>query len=254
MRVLSLNTWKCDGDYTHRLALMAQGLHSQEPDVVLLQEVFASEEGLYDTAQHLAQALSLTCLRAPSRRKPREVQGRVVASSCGLALLTRLPVLQTQVLELPNTPEDGERIAHITQLSSQGQLFWVANVHLTHLPAAAELRQEQISTVATALNQRGPNQPAIMGGDFNASIDSPEIAPFLSGPHAWSNAFAGQHKRTHRTPDGQWLDIDHFLLRGGNTWVVNAAQTILPTGHDTPEANASDHAALLMDLGFAKAP
>ena len=66
MRILTLNTWKCDGAYRPRLQAMAQGLAALAPDVILLQEVFATEDDRADTAGYLAQALSMWATRAPA--------------------------------------------------------------------------------------------------------------------------------------------------------------------------------------------
>jgi len=50
--VLSFNTWKCEGDYLARLESMVTEITSIEPDVILLQEVFVSCNGEWDTAAY----------------------------------------------------------------------------------------------------------------------------------------------------------------------------------------------------------
>jgi endonuclease/exonuclease/phosphatase family metal-dependent hydrolase len=76
MRIVSLNTWKCDGPYRQRLGLMAEELAALAPDVLLLQEVFATEDGHADTAAFLAQALAMHVIVSPARRKHRLFEGQ----------------------------------------------------------------------------------------------------------------------------------------------------------------------------------
>jgi endonuclease/exonuclease/phosphatase family metal-dependent hydrolase len=51
MRIVSLNTWKKEGDYSRRLPLMRDGLAAMAPDVVCLQECFFADG--FDTAAWL---------------------------------------------------------------------------------------------------------------------------------------------------------------------------------------------------------
>jgi endonuclease/exonuclease/phosphatase family metal-dependent hydrolase len=69
MRVVTLNTWKNEGDYLRRLPLMRDGLAAMAPDVVCLQECFVAEG--FDTAARLAAELGLDLHPAPARAKPR---------------------------------------------------------------------------------------------------------------------------------------------------------------------------------------
>ena len=59
LRIVSLNAWKNDGDFPARVALIAEGLARLNPDVVCLQECFATEDGEVDVAHDLAAALGL---------------------------------------------------------------------------------------------------------------------------------------------------------------------------------------------------
>ena len=60
LRVVTLNTWKCEGDYRARLPRMAAGLRALDADLVCLQEVFACAAPSADTAAWLADALGLS--------------------------------------------------------------------------------------------------------------------------------------------------------------------------------------------------
>ena len=69
MRIVTLNTWKNEGEYERRLDLMAVGLGDLRADVVCLQECFVG--GGSDTAARLAAALGMRAYPAPARRKLR---------------------------------------------------------------------------------------------------------------------------------------------------------------------------------------
>jgi endonuclease/exonuclease/phosphatase family metal-dependent hydrolase len=250
MRIVSLNTWKCDGVYARRLPQMIEGIGRLQPDIVLLQEVFATDDGRYDTAGSMAEALSLDCVRAPSRYKTRQVDGRPFPSSCGQAVLTRLPVLERHIVDLPMLLEDGERIAQLVKLSFHGQIFWVGNLHLTHLGGAFSLRRHQLTSFLNAVQRFAKDEPIVISGDFNASIDSPDLAPLRDARFGLVNCFHGLAKYTHCTADGQLTDIDHLLVGRRGAWEVAAASTAMHIGTEDLSENASDHAALVVDLNL----
>lgn len=253
LRIVTLNTWKCDGLYRQRLDRMTKGLISLAPDVVLLQEVFSTLNGDVDTATHLAQALSMTAVCAPARRKPRWFEGRLSESSSGLAVLARQSIGAHRVLQLPSDEADGQRIAQLVQLDLEACPIWVANIHLTHLAAASGLRAEQLTAVMNALKLHSGSGLAVLGGDFNAGPGDPEFDGLLSSPWNLVNPFAGNDKSTHRTDKGRDMDLDHLLLSG---WpqgaVLKAEVTLDPRFGGSPGMNASDHAAVLLDLEFPR--
>jgi endonuclease/exonuclease/phosphatase family metal-dependent hydrolase len=214
MRIVSLNTWKCDGAYRERLGLVAEGLAALAPDVLLLQEAFATEDGQADTAAFLARALSMHVEMVPARRKHRLFEGQARLSTSGLALLSRYPLQVRQVVELPSDEADGERIALLASVSLVGQDLWLANLHLTHVPDAGALRACQLQSCLEALRTVAGNAPWVIGGDFNAAASSAELACFLREPWGLTDPFAGQSKTTHRNEAGQHLDLDQILLTG----------------------------------------
>lgn len=244
MRILTLNTWKCDGAYRQRLAAMVDGLSKWQPDVVLLQEAFATDDAQADTARHLAQALGLIATIAPARHKARALEGQLRSSTSGLALLTREPPPSHHVLHLPSDPADGERIAQLAQVVHQGQTFWVANLHLTHLSHASTLRAQQLATTLAALHRMAGAASLVLGGDFNCGPGHAEFDSLGDTPWHLRNPFDGMAKTTHRSDDGRDLDLDHLLLSGWPSAAVLQAAVVL----DPRETAASDHAAVMLDV------
>lgn len=252
MRIVTLNTWKCDGTYRERLQLMAQGLAALAPDLVLLQEVFASDDGAWDTAAFLAGALSMTATHARARHKPRQVEGRLCPSSSGMAALSRQPALEHHVLPLPADAADGERIAQLLRYPVGPQGGWVLNMHLSHLRDASALRARQLQACLAALRHHAGAAPSLIAGDFNATPDSVEFRQLLDSPEGFSNPFAGHAKATHCDEAGVDHDLDHILPSG--PWsdrVLNACVALDP--RSLPEhLQASDHAAVLLDLDLSR--
>ncbi len=252
MRIVTLNTWKCDGAYRARLQLMAQGLAALAPDIVLLQEVFASDDGTWDTAAFLASALSMTATHARARHKPRQVEGRLGPSSSGMAVLSRQPPLAHHVLPLPNDAADGERIAQLLRVPGGADGLWLLNLHLIHLPGASALRGQQLQAGLAALHTHAPQTPGLIAGDFNSTPESDEFRQLLSAPENFLNPFAGQTKATHRTEAGLDLDLDHILLQRPWAERVRGASVALDPRELPEQMRASDHAAVVLDLDLSR--
>jgi endonuclease/exonuclease/phosphatase family metal-dependent hydrolase len=249
MRIVSLNTWKCDGDYRHRLGLMAEGLATLAPDLLLLQEVFATDDGQADTAAFLASTLSMHVAAVPARRKHRMFEGQSCLSTSGLAVLSRQAIKSWQALDLPCDEADGERIALLASVSHRGQDLWLANLHLTHLPEAGALRARQLEYCLEALQPLAGAGPFVIGGDFNASPGSAEFDQMLQAPWRLINPFAGQAKATHCNDAGQEMDLDHLLL--SHHWATaKMCRAFIAMKPDEQESGKrpSDHAAVGVEL------
>lgn len=248
MRILTLNTWKCDGDYGRRLTHMVQGLAELSPDVILLQEVFACDDRTADTAGTLAQALSMVASRAPARHKRRVWGGQLKASSSGLAILTREPVVAHHVVPLPSDPADGERVAQLARWMHHGVPVWLANLHLTHLPGAVTLRICQLERCLSALQHLCGTERVVVGGDFNCGPGGPEFEWLLSGRWPWVQAQGIRHKTTHTTEDGWALDLDHLLLSRWPPTATAHLSVVLDPKQARSGAAVSDHAAVMLDI------
>ena len=182
VRCLTLNTWKNAGDYAARLRAMGAGLAALRPDVVLLQEVFRADAEGADTARFLGEQLGLAVAYAPARAKMRSWHGCDVPSESGLAILVRGTVLASQRLPLPSDEAGGERIALLVRARLENGVEVIAGcVHLSHLRGDEARRREQLEAVLAAGGWRTPAALRVLGGDFNAPIESAELA-WLSAP------------------------------------------------------------------------
>jgi endonuclease/exonuclease/phosphatase family metal-dependent hydrolase len=237
MRIVTLNTWKNEGDYRRRLRLMRDGLADLSADVICLQEAFATPGA--DTARELGAALGFVVHLAPARFKPRLHEGRMAQSSSGLAILTRWPGSSCSMM-LPSDPQDGERIAQRLDLRIGDRALRVLNLHLTHLRGAAELRATQLQR-ALAWASDGWTGGLVVAGDMNATAADAALAHLklpmrpgtLHGARVGSVAQAAAIDHCELVSPGGWREIDRVR------------------GLETPDAEGwlpSDHASVGLDL------
>lgn len=236
LHIVTLNTWKNEGDYARRLPLMRDGLAAMAPDVVCLQECFAAEG--FDTAAWLAAELGLAPRAAPARLKPRRMGDAELISTSGLAILARGQAEgEAAVLALSSHPADGERIGQRLDLVVRGRPLRILNLHLTHLRNASELRATQL---LEALDWACEDLAGglVVAGDLNATAADPALAPLglKARPGAPHGAGAGAERPRAAA-------IDHCVLLRAGAWREVAALR----GCDVADPDGrfpSDHAAV----------
>lgn len=255
IRVVSLNTWKCEGDYERRLRLMADGLKAQAADLVLLQEVFATLDGTINTGSFVAEHLQMHCCFQPGRRKVRSLKGNDVKSYSGLAILSRYPYEETGALALPEDGRDGDRWAHWLRVHIDGHTILVINTHLSHLEDREDLRRQQLESIVAFASTCPGDHLVILGGDFNSRpgdpamnwLDSQQLFP---GRNAWLAAPYLQAMGTLVEEGGQAC-IDHLFSftpcsdQAGIRWSTCFVALNEPDGAGN---YPSDHLAVVAEL------
>ncbi len=253
MRVVSLNTWKSEGDYPLRVRAMADEFAKLSADVIALQEDWRTCDEQTHTARSLADALAMHMTCVPARAKLRSVGQTRIMSTSGLAILSRAPVLDQRVITLPQDASDGERVAQCVKLPGEGRSWWLVNLHLTHLSHRADLRQVQLQRVLDTMDKMADGQVVVFCGDFNAEPQDKEIARFLQPAGPLTDAFSDVvNKVTHMTDSGIARNLDHIFLHAGAgapAWVVRHARVVMdrPVAHGV---QASDHFAVCADLSY----
>lgn len=251
--LLTLNSWKCDGHYAQRMALLAEGVIDLAPDVVALQEAFVAEDGSADTAGQLAAATGLCAVQALARPKVRWLAGRELPSFSGQAVLTHWPVQRADNVALPSSEADGGRMAQVVQLMVGSHAVTVANVHLSHVrgDAGAALRQRQLQALLVHLAQIGPASLTLVCGDFNDPLEAPALRTFAGAPWHLKDSFQlalQPREPTGFDATGDGLVLDHVLVVPSLSRAalqVEAAATVLRA--DRPDARGitpSDHSGL----------
>ncbi|HHD56777.1 MAG TPA: hypothetical protein ENK89_03755 [Desulfobulbaceae bacterium] len=174
LRIATLNTWKCDGSYEKRLAVMIDQLQKEQLDILCCQEVFRSMDGRFDTVSTLAAELGMNYSFAAARSKKRIFRGEKIDSYSGMAVLSRpgTPMLFSHTMPLPEVEEDKDRAAQFIVLRSNGNGILVVNLHLSHLKGAENLRREQLCTILSHPILEKNYAAVILCGDFNEGADS----------------------------------------------------------------------------------
>ncbi|MES9843083.1 MAG: endonuclease/exonuclease/phosphatase family protein [Candidatus Sedimenticola sp. 6PFRAG5] len=253
VKVVTLNTWKGDGEYHRRLGLMAEGLSRLSPELVLLQEVFASGDGVLNTGRFLAESLGMVLNYHPARRKLRRVRGVSMESASGLAILSRDRPLQRGALSLPADPMDGDRWAQWVRLVIGGSSVVVVNTHLTHLGGRDDLRRRQLEQIVSFAAGCREDDGVLLGGDFNCTPGSPPLRwldeqGVCPAHGAWRKGTGSACPGTLNT--GSRNDcIDHLYRLGSSRRVASSLKAGIAM--DRPDESglfASDHVAVFGEL------
>ncbi|MGY1746646.1 endonuclease/exonuclease/phosphatase family protein [Blastococcus sp. SYSU D00695] len=246
VRLVTFNTHHGVGtDDRHDLARLATVLAAADADLICLQEVdrrFGPRSEDVDQALLLSRALDMQLAWGPAIDEPRTADGE--RRQYGNALLSRLPVLVSDVHPLPGTGEP--RSALQTMVELDGGALWVTATHLMTTSAAE--RAEQVAALAGL--HTGAMETGVLVGDFNAAPDFPELAPLRERfTDAWDLASATEDRAGWRFwHSGQGLThpagaprrrIDQVWVSGGIG--VASAQVLDGEG-------ASDHLPVVVDL------
>lgn len=229
-----------------RLAKVLQGL---DADVLCLQEVdrhFGERSEGVDEPLLLSRALDMQLAWGPAIDE-RRAGGP--DRQYGNALLSRLPILVSDVHRLPASAEP--RIALRTMIELDGAALWVTTTHLDN--DSVEGRAAQATALTELLTE--PMETGVLTGDFNAPPDAPELAPLRERfVDAWE--IAREHDDRSTAVQGKWrfwqndeggtFPAKHPTRRIDQVWVSAGVQVAEARVLDA--AGASDHLPVVVDL------
>lgn len=175
LKLVSINTWKCDGDYHRRMEILAGQLEDAAPDIICCQEVFQNHDGKIDTLKRLSHTLNMSSCFAPLRNKIRQFSGRFTPSASGLGILSKFDFSPAQLLTFPDHEDDRDRAAQVVHLSIDDKKILLVNTHLTHLKNQTDLRLKQVKTLIKETAVQKGIDLTLICGDFNAIPESREI-------------------------------------------------------------------------------
>jgi endonuclease/exonuclease/phosphatase family metal-dependent hydrolase len=262
LRLVTINTWKCDGAYNRRLVHLERSLRRLRPDVICCQEVFQSRDGHHHTGRFLADRLGLQIQSLPLRQKKRRLKAVWTESYSGLAVLSAWTIATHTALCLPTRPEDGDRYALFAVLQRRDRSILVVNTHLSHLPDATQLRISQLETIVSHPHIRAGHDAIFLCGDFNATPLSREIQYLTHHPDlAVIDAAGRPHAITPMVtfpvsapianrdahPDGKRIDYVFCLSQSADARpMIEDVRVVL----DQPSSEgifASDHYGVMID-------
>jgi endonuclease/exonuclease/phosphatase family metal-dependent hydrolase len=249
VRLVTFNTHHGVGqDSRHDLPRLAKVLAATDADVICLQEVdrhFGDRSEDVDQALLLSRALDMQLAWGPSIDEPQT--GDRPARQYGNALLSRLPILISDVHRLPGSGEP--RTALRTMVELDGGALWVTVTHLT--TSSAEERAAQVAALAALHTE--PMETGVLVGDFNAPPDAPELGVLRERfTDAWQVAMAREDQagwRFWQRDEGGTFPARAPHERIDQVW-VSAGVTV--AGAQVVDAGgASDHLPLAVDLQVA---
>jgi endonuclease/exonuclease/phosphatase family metal-dependent hydrolase len=174
VRVLTLNIWNRCGPWEERCAAIRQCLRELDADLVGLQEVIVTPDGdRLDQGAALAEGFGYhVCFGA----------SHVDGYSFGNALLSRWPVVQSQVFALTVTGALEKRSLLFAEIASPMGKLPVFVTHLSWKLDEGFVRERQVQEIVEHVTRLAPRHglPPIVMGDFNAEPDADEMR-FLRG-------------------------------------------------------------------------
>jgi endonuclease/exonuclease/phosphatase family metal-dependent hydrolase len=245
VRLVTFNTHHGVGDdERHDLPRLAKLLHSVDADVICLQEVdryYGDRSEDVDQALLLSRALDMQLAWGPAIDERRPDGG---PRQYGNALLSRLPILISDVHRLPGGGEP--RSALRTMLELDGGTLWVTATHLT--TRSAPERAAQAAALAALHTER--MEGGVLVGDFNTTPDAPELAVLRERfTDAWELAPERDDQagwRFWREDDGDTFPAHSPRKRIDQVWV--SAGVTVASARVLDAEGASDHLPLTVDL------
>jgi endonuclease/exonuclease/phosphatase family metal-dependent hydrolase len=227
LRILVYNTHHGEGlDELLDLERIGHLIRSLDPDVVTLQEVDQVVDRTGDVDQPGVYG-ELTGME--------DLFGEFMpyqGGHYGMALLSRLPVLEWENIRLPEGAEPRTTLAARLSLPGSGREVWVAGVHF-YRTGEERLAQARV----TAEFFEGVEQPVFLAGDFNSQRGDPVMA-FLE--EEWANPEKEGIPFTFPA-DGPEREIDFILVRPVTGFRVLEYRVL-------DEAVASDHRPIFMQV------
>lgn len=172
-RAATLNIWSRFGPWEERLVALRAGLRALSPDVIGLQEVLRFDG--FDQAALISEGLGYEVAWG----KASDNHGYPL----GNAILSRWPVLRSEVVALPNGGTDEARSALFAELDAPFGRVPFFCTHLNWKLHHGHVRQLQVKALVASVDRLAPADhgfPAVVVGDFNAEPDADEIR-FMKG-------------------------------------------------------------------------
>ena len=215
-----------DGDGQVVLGEVADLIESQDPDIVVLQEVGRGWPiaGQADDLEWLARRLDMSYVWAPA-----------ADGQFGNAILSRYPLTLDRIVRLPYGEGPQERTAVGVTMGTDPPLF-VVGAHLQHGDRPSTREEQLLSIMATW----GRREAWVLAGDLNMQPDEPQTA-LLSccGLASVQDLIGDPDASTARDPVHLSDRVDWIWVTPASLEVTNFA--ILPSG-------ASDHLPLVADV------
>lgn len=220
---------------SYDIARIVEEIRSFDADVVLMQEVhrFKRFSGFDDQPALLGESLGMTPTFGLTYSRNPEGPGQPRRES-GNLILSRLPVLDSGIVALPNQPGLEQRALLHIDVKVGDQQVRVYDTHLQHTSAAVRVLQAQAVRDQVRLDPG----PFVLGGDFNTTSGARAFAIMKSiATDTWPEiGTTDGFTVPARAPRAR---ID-YVMHGNGAWVPRQAQTFYSA--------VSDHRAVVVDF------
>lgn len=229
MRITTLNLESYD-DWQKREPRIIDYLAQTRPDIILFQEVvFIPEISPYNQVSRLNQTLGFSQEHSSISRL--QVGEKYETYREGLAFLTSLPVLKTEVIILKKAPLDAHnRIIQLFDVKVNDQIVKLANVHFS-ITDVTDFATAHLHETLDILAMR--HEERIIMGDFN--LDNLEDSAAL-----WQNDYTASTTTPYVSYPSMNKRNDYVLLP--KRYQLDSVQV----SGDT----LSDHRALTVDISL----
>lgn len=245
VKFLTLNLRHNADRWEERFPLVVDAIHQEQPDVIAFQEVHIEIR----QAEIIAEKLDAL---TPSTPYNIHVSSRFHEGFWeSNALLSRLPVLSSERIELPM---DGGRSAQrIAVRVDNNQTLNIANAHLHHRPMFEDTsRLPQMQAVLKWMFDHADDN-WLLAGDMNALPESLTIAETLKQLNNTYHDLHGEHPITFPTPlaQGKYGDaqvtLDYIFYTASSLTPISAKRIADKDGGD-PTLYPSDHYGLVAEF------
>jgi endonuclease/exonuclease/phosphatase family metal-dependent hydrolase len=256
LKIITINTWKGEDAYDVRIENLKQQLLALQPDIILMQECFEAPIIEKDTISYINQAFNYHLDFIQAREKIRNFEEFPVQCFSNMAILSRLPILNSYHYPLPLANGDEMRFGQeIEFFLENGKTAILTNVHLTHVNQNNSIRLEQIKKITERI-QKQKNILHIIGGDFNATLHSPEIQYFIQEANLIETFSHLNIKEKHNTlveyqNKNIELGVDFIFLSNENIrYKIVESGICLQSQINTDYGYCSDHFGMSLTIQY----
>jgi endonuclease/exonuclease/phosphatase family metal-dependent hydrolase len=178
LKIATINTWKCKGNYERRIALLAEKFKKEKYDILCCQESFRTIDGKYDTARTLAANLGMTYTFSAARQKKRMHLGKKIDSVSGLAILTgpETCMINSGSFPIPENSKDKDSVAQFAVIQKNGNGVLIINLCLSCLQNKKTLRHKQLQIIFSHSIMEKQFAAILICGDFDAKPGNEELS------------------------------------------------------------------------------
>ncbi len=224
LKIATINTWKCEGNYKQRLNVLAHRLKEERFDILCCQESFRTLDGEHDTAKALAGKLGMSYSFSAAGRKKRIFHGENVESLSGMAVLTgpQTCMIKSGSFPLPEKSKADGCAAQFAIIRKNGDAILIVNLFLSHLQNKKNMRRKQLQAVFSHPIMEKEFAAIVFCGDFDVKPESEEFRLLKRQPEFKVNdgfIKGGGNPRVSTLYDGTCLDeeqdgqhIDHIFV------------------------------------------